>query len=252
MAAFNHLKNNSSDWLMLRALVLIATISGLLVVMSFSLSKPYIESNKQQAIDKALFELVVNASDKKEFIIAGDKILPASELMQLKQEQSSEAEIKPLYALYNKQEKLISLALQAEASGYQDKIQILYTFDPKCQCIRGIKVLKMAETPGIGDKISSDKDFLQNFIELDTSLNEDWGTLKNKIVSVKHGKKRHLWEIDSISGATISSSAVARMLNQSAQQFVPIIMKHLSFLQSKVLHRKPGQQGKAVLELSHE
>ena len=218
--------NPTPAWAMLRTLMLIATVSGFLVVFSYSISKPYIEKNKQQAIEKALFELVINAKLKKEFMIVADKILPISNNHQ-------ESEVKLLYALYDKQGKLISLALAAEAIGYQDKIQLLYTFDPYCQCIRGIKVLKMAETPGIGDKIAVDKDFLQNFIKLDAQLANDGQALKHKIVAVKHGKKQNLWEIDAISGATISSSAVARMINQSAQQYVPLIMKQLSVLEMK-------------------
>ena len=51
------------------------------------------------------------------------------------------------------------------------------------------------------------------------------------IVSVRNGSKTEPWQIDAISGATISSKAVARMLNDSAQQAAPVIMRHLHVLQ---------------------
>ncbi|MGB5728492.1 MAG: FMN-binding protein, partial [Thiogranum sp.] len=53
----------------------------------------------------------------------------------------------------------------------------------------------------------------------------------NEIIMVKHATKTEPWQIDAISGATISSRAVARMLNDSAQRMVPKIMADLDRLQ---------------------
>ena len=47
---------------------------------------------------------------------------------------------------------------------------------------------------------------------------------------VKQGTKSNPWEIDAISGATISSKAVARMLDDSAQAVLPTIHAHLDVL----------------------
>ena len=121
--------------------------------------------------------------------------------------------------------------LEAAAQGYQDVIRILYSYDPACECIRGIQVLKMAETPGIGDKIAKDPGFLQNFEALDARVDAAGSRLAHAIVSVKSGSKTEPWQIDAISGATISCKAVARMLNDSAQQAAPVIMRHLDTLQ---------------------
>ncbi len=49
-------------------------------------------------------------------------------------------------------------------------------------------------------------------------------------MTVKHGSKTDPWQIDAISGATISSKAVARMLNDSAQAMLPAINAHLDRL----------------------
>ncbi|OQX44478.1 MAG: FMN-binding protein, partial [Candidatus Sedimenticola endophacoides] len=40
------------------------------------------------------------------------------------------------------------------------------------------------------------------------------------------------WQVDSISGATISSKAIARMINQSGQRMFPLIMRHLDRLRA--------------------
>ena len=89
----------------------------------------------------------------------------------------------------------------------------------------------MAETPGIGDKIAKDPGFLQNFEALDARVDAAGSGLAHAIVSVKSGSKTEPWQIDAISGATISCKAVARMLNDSAQQAAPVIMRHLDTLQ---------------------
>jgi len=93
----------------------------------------------------------------------------------------------------------------------------------------------MAETPGLGDKIAFDPDFLQNFVALDARLNTNRDALENAIVTVKHGTKTAAWQIDAISGATISANAIGKMINQSGQKMIPLINQHLDQLK----HQQP-------------
>jgi len=126
-----------------------------------------------------------------------------------------------VYAGYDANGELMGIAARAAAQGYADMIHLLYGYDPACECIRGIKVLKMAETPGLGDKIIKDADFQANFDALDARVDMQQMALANPIITVKHGSKQHPWEIDAISGATISAKAVGKALNQSAQALLP-------------------------------
>ena len=71
------------------------------------------------------------------------------------------------------------------------------------------------------------------YTKLLRSLNAGGSDLANDIVTVKHGSKRHAWEIDAISGATISSKAVGRALNQSAKRVLPLLAPHLDSLRSE-------------------
>jgi len=207
---------------MLRTLSLVAGLSGFLVVLAYQITLPMIEENKRIAIERALFKVIPGAVSRRDFMVTAQGIVPADD---------STGEGTLIYAGYDEQGRLSGVALEAAAQGYQDVIRILYSFDPACQCIRGIQVLKMAETPGIGDKISKDPQFQENFVELDARLSADGSTLANDIHMVKHGTKTKPWQIDAISGATISSRAVARMLNDSAQQMVPKIVADLDQLQ---------------------
>lgn len=216
--------NPALTYSMLRTLGLVATISGLLVVLSYRITLPMIEENKRLAIERALFKVIPDAVTRKDFVLSGDGI----------QTPAQDSKGAMLYAGYDQEGRLKGIALEAAAAGYQDVIRILYGYDPDCQCIRGIEVLKMAETPGIGDKIAKDGEFLDNFAALDTRLNASGDGLEHAIVPVKHGTKSEPWQIDAISGATISSNAIARMLNDSAQRVLPIIQRHLSVMESDV------------------
>ena len=207
---------------MLRTLGLVAALSGFLVVLAHHLSLPLIEENKRIAIERALFKVIPGAVTRRDFQLTAAGIEPLGD---------APPQGMHLYAGYDAQGQLAGVALEAVAQGYQDVIRILYSYDPGCECIRGIQVLKMAETPGIGDKIAKDPAFLQNFEALDARVDAAGGGLAHAIVSVKSGSKTEPWQIDAISGATISSKAVARMLNDSAQQAAPTIMRQLDALE---------------------
>ena len=88
------------------------------------------------------------------------------------------------------------------------------------------------ETPGIGDKILVDKEFLANF-PLEAKLAADLKGLANAIVTVKQGTKTKPWEIDAISGATITSRAVGKAINDAAQILLPRIGPNLDKLKEK-------------------
>jgi len=217
---------------MLRTLGLVATLSGLLVVLSYRVTLPIIEENKRLAIERALFKVIPGAVMRRDFVITDEGI----------QRAQQDLEGTTLYAGYNQEGRLKGVALEAAAAGYQDVIRILYGYDPYCQCIRGIEVLKMTETPGIGDKIARDADFQQNFIALEARPHVSGQGLEHAIVPVKHGTKSEPWQIDAISGATISSKAIARMLNDSSQWVVPIIQQHLAVVEAGALNIDDDQR----------
>jgi len=207
---------------MIRTLMGIAMLSGFLVVLTYQLTKPLIEENQRKAIEAAVFQVIPGAVSRRDFVI-NEKGLVA-----VTPEQSLDGI--PLYAGYDAEGHLVGVAAKASAQGYADMIHLLYGYDPACQCIRGLKVLKLAETPGLGDKILSDTAFIANFEQLDARLSADGRDLANDIITVKHGTKQNPWQIDAISGATISSKAVGKALNLSAKQLIPQLSPQLGKL----------------------
>ncbi|NNJ92348.1 MAG: RnfABCDGE type electron transport complex subunit G [Gammaproteobacteria bacterium] len=212
---------------MILVLTGIAMLSGFLVVLVAQLTAPVIAENQRIAIEKAVVKVIPGATTHKEFYLEDGKLVTE------KQNQDSDS----IYAGYNAEGKLLGVAAKAAAQGYAGMIYLLYGYEPSCECIRGIKVLKMAETPGLGDKIITDNNFQANFDALDAKVDIANRSLANEIVTVKAGTRQHDWEIDAISGATISSVAVGKALNESAQRLMPQVLTQLHVLeQSEVIH----------------
>lgn len=208
------------SWAMLRTLGGIAAISGLLVVLVYQLTAPIIAENQRVRTERAVFQVVPGAAAKRDFLLTPDGIVPAG--------QGASGDV--IYGAYDTAGALKGIAFPGAAQGYSDTIQFLFGYDPGCECIVGMRVLKSTETPGLGDKIEKDPAFLQNFSALDAKTNADDTALANAIETVKHGTKTEPWQIDAISGATISSNALGRALNQAAQVVVPAVRRGLETL----------------------
>jgi electron transport complex protein RnfG len=65
--------------------------------------------------------------------------------------------------------------------------------------------------------------FIANFAALDARLNATGDGLANPIVTVKQGEKTEPWQIDGITGATITSEAIGNILDDSANAWVPAL-----------------------------
>ena len=212
-----------SIWHMYRAMVGVGVFCGLLIVTAFQVTQPIIERNKAEALQEAIFHVLPNTSTSRTYRL--DK---AGDFKPLEGKAHGEQLV---YAGYDEREELVGLAVEAQGMGYQDVIGVIYGYSFAEDAIIGIQVLESKETPGLGDKIETDAAFLENFEALDVSLRDDLSELANPIVPVKHGAKTHPWEVDGITGATISSVAIAKILNQSAQYWVPRIQSHLGDFQ---------------------
>lgn len=201
----------------------IAMISGFLVVLVYEYTRPIIAENRREAIERAVFQVVPGASERRDLVVNNEGVFPAD----------SGRSGTPVYAAYDEGGTFRGIAAGAAAQGYADIVQLLFGYDPKCQCITGFSVLKMAETPGLGDKIRTDEDFLANFEKpgIEARLNSERDNLANPIVTVKHGTKRNAWEIDAISGATVTSKAVGKALNTASQELLPKLWPYLEKLQ---------------------
>ena len=203
----------ASSTKMLRAMLGIGILSAFLIVSAFELTRPRVERLQAEALEKAVFNVLPGTESIRAFGLnaQGEFVDTASENAEY-----------TCYAGYDQNENLVGYAVEAAGQGYADIIRILYGYDPKEQVVIGFQVLESKETPGLGDKIEKDQRFLDNFKALDVGLTPG-GELKNKVITVKQGEKQNPWEIDGITGATISSRAIGNIIGASTSAVVPML-----------------------------
>lgn len=199
----------------------IGIISGILLVFTYMGTLPTIEKNKAEALERAIFEVVPGATSKLTF---------TPEDGRLRLVGPSEKPAEKYYAAYGEDGSLVGIAVEASGQGFADIIKVLYGYDPVCQCIVGFKVLATKETPGLGDKIETDPAFVANFEALDVSLSADGSTLANPVVFAKPGQKNNPWEVEGITGATITSKAIQNLINASAMHAMAILQSNIQVL----------------------
>jgi electron transport complex protein RnfG len=209
-----------NPWHMVRSMVGVGLLCGLIIVSVFQATEGVIERNKAEALQRAIFRVLPEARASATFRYGGEERFARIE-------GGAEAGTR-VYAGYDADKRLVGIALTAEGMGYQDVIRLIYGYAFAQDAIVGIRVLESRETPGLGDKIETDDAFLENFARLDVSVTEDRSALAHLIEFVKKGKKERSWQVDGITGATISSNAVADILSRSASTWIPRIQRNLS------------------------
>lgn len=200
---------------MLRAMVGIGLVCGLLIVLTYEGTLPRVQRLKAEALKQAIFKVVPEVISAVPYTFSDGQFV--------KVDEGNDAE---LYATYDQKGVFRGVAIETAGQGYADIIRILYGYDPGRQQVVGFYVLESKETPGLGDKIEKEIQFLDNFQGLDATLKEDLKSLKNNIVTVKQGTKTQFWEIDGITGATISSRAIGDMMASSVTVWAPRVYRH--------------------------
>jgi electron transport complex protein RnfG len=209
---------------MVKTLGIVSAVCGLIIVGAYQGTFEAVAANKRIALERAVFKVIPAAKTIAEF-----NALPDGKVDKAGTAEAPAGAVK-FYAAYDGSGQLAGIAAEGGAKGYADTVRIMYGYSPTCQCVVGLGVVSMRETPGIGDKILTDKAFLANFVDLDVKLKQDLSALANEVKAVKHGSKTHLWQVDAIAGATITSRAVGKAINDSAQALLPRLVPNLDKL----------------------
>ncbi len=178
-------------------LALAGLISGAAIIGIYEITLPTITINKARELREAVFKVVPGVTKMQQLVYRDDELIVVTK---------TEKDEKPVYAGYDDEGVFVGYAIPAAGPGFQDTIGLLYGYKPDGQLVTGMEILESRETPGLGDKIYKDLDFVANFKALLTAP---------EIIVVKKGKKTRPNEVDAITGATISSKAVVRIINET-------------------------------------
>ena len=205
------LEPEPSSFKLIFTLGLVGLLSGLILAGAYLYTLPIIEANKAAALQRAVYEVLPGCAEFQTLELRDGRLLPPPET-EGSGEQSDPAP--RVFAGFTADGQLIGFAIQAQQAGFQDQIVGIFGYRPEQQLIVGFEVLESKETPGLGDKIMKDPGFQANF----TSL-----AVEPPVTVVKKGEKQKDNEIEAITGATISSKAVGRLLDKSLAEWLPLI-----------------------------
>ncbi len=178
-------------------LTLAGLFSGLAIVGIYELTLPTITANQARELRAAVFTVLPGTVTMRRLVHTEDG---------LRQATADGPDGPFVYGGYDADDRLVGYAIAGAGPGFQDTIRLLYGYRPAQRLVVGMAVLESRETPGLGDKIYKDAAFVANFRAL---------AVDPRIVAVKKGTKSAPNEVDAITGATISSRAVVRILNES-------------------------------------
>jgi H+/Na+-translocating ferredoxin:NAD+ oxidoreductase subunit G len=199
-----------STFRLMATLTVAGALAGLLIVLVNQHTKPIIDIYKAEQLQKAVYEVLPGVTRYGTYYLVDDTLSLALP------EGAKEAEFKRVYVGYDESNQLKGVAVSRGESGFQDVVQVIFGFDPATGKLLGMKVLESKETPGLGDKIFKDQGFVDQF----------FAGPETPLVPVKAGAGKGLpGEIDTITGATISSKVVIDIINHGLEEWMPVLQK---------------------------
>ena len=172
-------------------------LSGIAIIGIYESTLSTITANKARELREAVFKVLPGVTQMQALVHRDDALVVVPE---------PDKDEPVVYGGYDDEEQFIGYAVPAAGPGFQDTIAILYGYKPAEQLVVGMEVLESRETPGLGDKIYKDMDFVGEFKAL---------SIEQEIVAVKKGTKTADNQVDAITGATISAKAVVRIINEA-------------------------------------
>jgi len=178
-------------------LAIAGLVSGMAIIGIYESTLPTITANKARELREAVFKVLPGVSQMQALVYRDGELVVV---------QKPDKDEPVVYGGYDEQSEFVGYAMPAAGPGFQDTIAILYGYKPGEKIVVGMEVLESRETPGLGDKIYKDAEFVGGFSAL---------SVEPEIFAVKKGTKSQPNEIDAITGATISSKAVVRIINET-------------------------------------
>jgi electron transport complex protein RnfG len=179
---------------------LIATISGGVLAYVHQTMAPAIEENKRVALGEAILEVLPEATSY-EVLSSGSSdgdTIPTGGGTQIVSQHT-------IYRGVNADDQHAGIAFVAEGNGFGGNVQVMVGLDPTSRRLVGVKILDHLETPGLGARITEPA-FGDQFV--------------NKSLDDAYVAKE---DVDIITGATISSRAVASAIKNTLVQIEPVL-----------------------------
>jgi len=177
-------------------LIVASFLFGLLIAVTNAAWAPRIEQNKIEKLNRLMTSLLPKAA---EFELEAELEIKSAKGKKIKSK---------VYKALSDTGKCVGYCFNASGSGFADKIELVVAVDKDFQKIAGFDCLASNETPGFGDRI-----------KLPPYRNQFAGAPAGILELIKTGDAGKIdSEIVAISGATVSSEAVVKIINNSITQ----------------------------------
>jgi electron transport complex protein RnfG len=182
---------------MIIVLTAVGLLSGSFLATVGMLTKEQIALNIQQEIEEAIVHVIPGT-------VSSEKLYVEKGLT--------------IYGGKDEDGTLIGFGILASGVGFQDKIDLMLGTNTSLTRIKKLKIIEQKETPGLGAKIEDDDAFLIFWENKDCSE-----SLTLRKPAAKTPEELAPMEINTITGATISSESVLKIVNRSLERVRQLI-----------------------------
>jgi electron transport complex protein RnfG len=193
-------------WRLLVTLALAGALSGWLVVSVYNVTLPAVQKHAAEQAYAAVRE-VLKAPARWDTLYLVDNALTRTAPA-----KADLADIPKAFVGFDASGNRMGVAITAAEPGFQELLTLMIGFNPKGGTLIGFKVLDEKETPGLGDKI-----------ERDTAFGAQFTGRVAPLQGVKGRAGKPPSEVQTITGATISSRAVIRIINNAVAKWRPLL-----------------------------
>ena len=200
-------KKEVPPWKLVTTLGAAGMMAGLLIVFVYVATEPTITAYKAEVLRQSISE-VLKGPARFDTLFVVDGVLTR----ELPADLAAE-DIEQIYLGFAEDGEQVGFAIASGEPGFQDIIRLIFGYDVRTETVLGMKVLESKETPGLGDKIEKDMEFVGQFVGVATPL---VGVTARRSTGAAN-------EIDMITGVTISSRAIVRIINNSLERLGPMM-----------------------------
>jgi Na+-translocating ferredoxin:NAD+ oxidoreductase subunit G len=195
------------SWRLVALMSTAGAVAGLLIVTAYQLTLPRIEHHKDEVMRAAVQEVLKAPHSFETLYLHGGRLVKALPT------GTSAKGVERVYLGRDAAGRRVGFALSATENGFQDPVTVMFGYDAAAHQVIAMRVIASKETPGLGDRIEKDTAFVGGFVGASAPLA---GVKKDRGRSGPH-------DVVLITGATISSRTVVRIINDAIVRWQPLL-----------------------------
>jgi electron transport complex protein RnfG len=195
------------SWKLLAMMTGAGAIAGALIVTAYHLTLPRIEQHQGEVMQAAINEVLKAPASYDTLYLVGASLVKALP------PGTSAKGLSRVYLGHDASGKRVGFAISAAENGFQDLVTLMFGYDASAHKLIAMKVVGNKETPGLGNKIETDSAFVNGFVNAVAPVN---GVKKDRGKSAPN-------DVVMITGATISSRAVIRIIDNAIAHWQPLL-----------------------------